>query len=40
MWLTRNVRPDLNFGVLKLSKKTKEAMIKDLKYINPIVSRI
>ena len=25
MWLTINVRPDLNFSFLELSKKTKEA---------------
>ena len=40
MWLTRNVRLDLNFSVLELSKKMKEATLKDLKSINPIVVRI
>ena len=40
MWLSENVRPDLSFTVLDLSKKTKEATLGDMKKINYILKRI
>ena len=38
-WLASNCRPDLSFNALKMSMKSKEAKIEDLKYANSVVRK-
>ena len=40
MWLTENCRPDLAFMTNKMSKKSHEATLSDLKYVNNVLKRV
>ena len=39
-WLAENCRPDLAITVLKISRKSKDPKLEDLRYVNKVVKKI
>ena len=40
LWLAENCRPDLSFMANQLSKKSHNAMLSDLKYVNKVLKKV
>ena len=40
LWLAENCRPDLSFMSNKLSKKSHNATLSDLKYVNKVLKKV
>ena len=40
LWLAENCRPDLSFMANKLSKKSHNATLSDLKYVNKVLKKV